>query len=131
MKLSEKIETYKRQLADNLNRASERFTLQSKKRFLALLGIILGGICLSMMIEPFRKPFNNMNMIPAAQRAPVVIVPPGNGESLLSPQDYKTLLEFKQTMDSLKINDRISYDEILQGREGLLDSINFLISIYH
>lgn len=131
MKLSEKIETYKRQLADNLNRASERFTLQSKKRFLAFLGIILGCICLAMVIEPFRKPFNNMDMIPAAQHAPVVIVPPGGAESLLSSQDYKTLLEFKQTMDSLKVNDRTAYDEILQGREGLLDSINFLISIYH
>ena len=131
MKLSEKIEKYKRQLADNLTRTSERFSLQSKKRLLAFLGIIMGCICLAMMIEPFRKPFNNMNMIQAAQHTPVVIVPPGNGESLFSPQDYKTLLGFKQTMDSLKVNDRISYDEILQGREGLLDSINFLISIYH
>lgn len=131
MKLSEKIEKYKRQLADNLNRRSERLTLQSKKRLLAFLGIILACICLVMMIEPFRKPFSNMDMIPAAQRGPVVIVPPGSGESLLSPRDYKMLLEFKQTMDSLKVNDRISYDEILQGREGLLDSINFLISIYH
>jgi hypothetical protein len=129
MKLSEKIENYKRQLADNLTRTSERFSLQSKKRLLAVLGIIMGCICLAMMIEPFRKPFNNMDMIPAAQHDPVVIVPPEN--PLLSPQDYKMLLEFKQTMDSLKVNDRISYDEILQGREGLLDSINFLISIYH
>jgi len=131
MKLSEKIENYKRQLADNLTRTSERFSLQAKKRLLAFLGIIMGCICLAMMIEPFRTPFNNMDMIPAAQHAPVVIVPPENGKSLLSQQDYKTLLEFKQTMDSLKVNDRISYDEILQGREGLLDSINFLISIYH
>ena len=130
MNLSEKNQKVKRQLADYLNRMSEKLSIQTKKRILVTVGILMGCICLAMMFEPFRNPMIDQQVIPHETKVPIVIVPPESNDALLSPEDYSMLLEFKQTMDSLMINDRGSYEEILNGREGLMDSINFLIRLF-
>jgi hypothetical protein len=129
MKLSETIEKEKRKMADYLNRISEKVSLQTKKRIFAAVGILISCICLAMIVEPFRNPISDQGLISTETRLPVVIAPPVNN-NLYSQEDYVILLNFRQMMDSLKRYDRNTYDEVLNGRKGLMDSIDFLISLY-
>jgi hypothetical protein len=129
MKLFEKIEKVKHQMADYLNGMNERFSLQTKKRIFITLGILMGCICFAMIIQPFRNPTANQVVLQNAN-GPVVIVPPAQEEPLISPVEFSMLEDFKQMMDSLNIYDPKSYKEILNGREGLMDSIKFLIKLY-
>lgn len=126
MKIADKIESRKRRLANCLNNALDTLPLKTRKWVLTIPGIAIGGLCLAMMITPFRHSAPD-NIIQEAITAPVIIIPPGN-ETLLSPEDLMMLRDFKQTMDSLKLHDQVTYHEILQGREGLLDSIDVLLS---
>jgi len=130
MNLGEKFEKRMRHLADLLNSASNRLSLQSQKRIVILLGIVMACICTEMIMDPFRRPFQDLYRMPVEYHTPVTVVPPDSLESVLSQQDYKMLLDFKHTMDSLKTDDPTSYEQILQGRESLMDSIDFLIRIY-
>jgi hypothetical protein len=130
MKLYEKIENRKRQLANYLNSFNENFSLQTRKRIFATVGILMGCICLAMMIEPFRNPTSDRSVIQHNTGIPVVIVPPNKEEPLISDEEFSLLDNFKQMMDSLNIYDNKSYKEIFDGREGLMDSIDFLMRIY-
>lgn len=130
MKLTEKIEVGKRRLADYLNKASERLSMKTKRRLFASIGIITGCICLLMIVEPLRNPKNDSAPILNQAKFPAVIVPPDDSDPLFSEKDYNMLVDFKTTMDSLKVYDRTAYQEILNGREGLMDSITFLINLY-
>lgn len=130
MKLTEKIEAGKRRLADYLNKASERLSKKTRKQLFASIGIIMACICLVIIIEPFRNSKSNPDAIINQAKFPSVIISPNESEPLFSKEDYDMLVDFKTTMDSLKRYDPASYQEILNGREGLMDSITFLINLY-
>ncbi len=128
-KLSAFIDIHKRQIANFLGRQSEKLSSKQKKLTLLCLGIMMGMICLTLIVRPFQYPsldtFNISKGIEAA-----AIIPPDTSEPIISHEDFRMLFRFRLTLDSLYRVDRTTYDEVLRGHEGLLDSINFLISIY-
>lgn len=128
-RLSEIFDKRKRQLADFLGRQSEKLSPQSKKIIVLFFGVIMGGICLALALKPFQHSATNNSLI-LETLAPSVIVPQTSIDSLRSHEDHKKLIGFMKAMDSLRKYDHATYDELLKGREGLLDSIRTLVSIY-
>lgn len=129
-KLKTIVNSYLRKLADYLRRQSEKLSSPQKKLALALFGLLMGGICLTLTIRPFYNPSTSGFNFPEGMKAKAFIVPPAEREVMFSEEDYLMLMKFKSTLDSLYKADRPTYDALLIGREGLLDSINFLIGIY-
>lgn len=128
-RLSEIFDKRKRQLADFLGRQSEKLSPQSKKVMLLFFGVMMGGLCLALILKPFHRSAINSPFILEAI-TPTVIVPKSSMDSLLSHEDHEKLIGFMKVMDSLRKYDHATYDELLKGREGLLDSIRTLIRIY-
>jgi hypothetical protein len=129
-RFAERIEIRKRQLANFLGRQSQKLSLRQQKLMLLLLGVLMGGVSLTLIIHPFQDSSAHTFNIPEGMNAKAFIIPPRERDATISEEDYLMLLKFKATLDSLYKTDRPVYDELLRGHEGLLDSINFLISIY-
>lgn len=124
MKINDKIENAKRQLANRLGAASEQYSPKTKKWTLVIAGLCCASVCLLVMTLPFMEPqkgkLNQNAVIP-----PVIGLPqPG---PLLTHKDQEVLQGFIQTMDSLKRVDRNTYHNAIKGREGMIDSILFLL----
>ncbi|MEX2233499.1 MAG: hypothetical protein WD824_15150 [Cyclobacteriaceae bacterium] len=120
-----------RKLADWLGTQSEKLSPQGKKISLLLFGLLMGGISLMLVINSFKVTSVNASVFPHAIESPAVT--PGIGtELIMTPEEYAKLIRFRRMMDSLKQSPegRTLYNEILQGRAGLLDSFDFLLSIY-
>lgn len=119
-----------RKLADYLRVQSEKLSSSQKKLVLAIFGLFIGGVYLTLTIRPFyyssAKEFN----LPEGMTTKALVMPPTEREAIFSEEDYLMLMKFKSTLDSLYKKDRPVYDELLRGREGLLDTINFLIGLY-
>lgn len=120
-----------RKLADWLGRQSERLSPQGKKGSLLLFGLLMGGISLMLIINSLKGTSVNASVFPTTIESPTVT--PGIGtEPIMTPDEYTKLLRFRRMMDSLKQSPegRTLYHEILHGRKGLLDSVDFLLNIY-
>lgn len=120
-----------RKLADWLGMQSEKLSPRGKKISLLLFGVLMGGISLMLIINSFSDTSANASVPPQAIEAPAAF--PGlRFDPILTPEEYAKLVHFKRIMDSLKQSreGRVLYDEILEGSTGLLDSIDFLLSIY-
>lgn len=128
--LSQTIDNHQRQLAAYIGRQSEKLSRQTKTFLLLAFAIVIGGISLTLVIRSFQDSPAKTLIIPLGIKTPALVKPHQYAGPLLSGDEYKILIDFKQTLDSLKTYDRATYDELLKGREGLLDSINFLISIH-
>jgi hypothetical protein len=102
---------------------------QTKRQLLAITGIVIVCVCIMTIVEPGDKEAGNIDLVPYTYTAPL-LVNPGGDDATLSAADYTMLLEFIHTMDSLRVYDRATYDTILLGHEGLLDSVRFVISLY-
>ena len=81
-------------------------------------------LCLLTTIAPFT---NVKTVIPIPVEKIITTVTPPVEDPLLSPEDLDMLRDFKHVMDSLKIHDPETYQDILQGRQGLLDSVELLL----
>lgn len=90
----------------------------------------MGCISLGLIFRPFLNSKAGSFTIPEGMKTTITIVPPYSREPVISQEDLQMLMEFKSTLDSLYQFDRPTYEELLRGREGLLDSINFLIGLY-
>jgi hypothetical protein len=119
-----------RKLADYLRTQSEKLSSSQKKLALALFGLLMGGICLTLTIRPFYYSSTNEFSLPKGMTTVARVIPPAEREAMFSEEDYLMLMKFKSTLDSLYKTDRPVYDDLLRGREGLLDSINFLMEFY-
>jgi|APTNR8051073442_1049403.scaffolds.fasta_scaffold04610_3 hypothetical protein len=119
-----------RKLADYLRRQSEKLSSSQKKLALALFGLLMGGICLTLTIRPFYYSSASEFNLPEGMTTKARVIPPAEREAMFSEEDFLMLMKFKSTLDSLYKTDRPVYNELLRGREGLLDSINFLIDFY-
>jgi hypothetical protein len=126
MKNKERIELLKRRIADALNTALNELSSKSKKRLLLINAGILTSLCIWLLLSPFHNEGSSINIF-QQWRPSTPIVPP---EPVISKEDINMLRDFKQMMDSLKIYDVTTYTEILQGREGLLDSVETLLRWY-
>lgn len=119
-----------RKLADWLGRQSEKLSTRGKQVSLLLFGLLMGGVSLTLMINSIRDTSVNASVFPRAIESP--ISPPRVGrDPVLTPEEYNKLAAFRRMMDSLKQSPggRALYEEILQGRTGLLDSVDFLLGI--
>ena len=117
-----------RKLADWLGKQSERLSPQGKKVSLLLLGLLMGGISLMLIINSLKGTSVNASVFPQVMESPI-LSPGVQSDPVLTPEEYKKLIHFRKMIDSLKQSPQL-YNEILQGRTGLLDSIDFLLSIY-
>lgn len=119
-----------RKFADYLKTQSEKLSLSQKKLALAIFGLLMGGICLTLTIRPFYYSSASEINLPEGMTTKALVIPPAEREAMFSEEDFLMLMKFKSTLDSLYKTDRPVYDDLLRGREGLLDSINFLIDLY-
>jgi len=128
--LTSSIESGKRKVADFMEKQSERLSPSGKKRALICFGLIVTLASIMMMTEPFRdKAVNTSTFFPSQME-----VPPGTRpfpDDVFSEEDYLLLSGFKRTLDSLKQYDPQVYRELLNGRQGLLDSMDYLLRMYH
>jgi len=124
MKATEKIQASMKALAEKLSKSLNRLPVQTQRRWLIVTGCVMAGLCLFMVITPFTK--NTTVGIVREAEISIVVVPPAE-DPLLTPVDLMMLKDFKRVMDSLKIYDLSTYDEILQGHQGLLDSVELLL----
>lgn len=129
-RLSDAIEKGKRAIAEFLGRTSERLSPNGKKLSLLFFGIVMGGVSLALITAPFRDSPINAYGLTKELSPPLTTVPIPPSDSIFSQEDYQLLIGFKHTLDSLKQYDPATYHELIKGREGLLDSINFLIRFY-
>jgi hypothetical protein len=125
MKATEKIEASIKAGAEKLSRSLNQMPVRAQRRWLIVTGCVMAALCLFMVITPFTKQDTIVVVVPEG-RISTQLVPPAE-DHLLTPADLMMLRDFKQVMDSLKIYDLSTYDEILQGRHGLLDSVELLL----
>lgn len=123
MKINDKFEKAKRRLANRLSRATDSYSTKTKKWVLTITGLVCAFLCIWLTLFPFihkRKSFNAITTMP-------VVIHPSPNESILSAEEYRLLKSFLRTMDSLKQVDQEAYHKAMMGREGLIDSILFLL----
>lgn len=122
---------FQRKLADWMGRQSEKLSPQGKKISFLLFGLLMGGISFTLIVNSFKGTSGNASIFPQAIESPV-LSPSARPDPVMTPEEYKKLIHFRKMMDSLKQSPqgRMLYNEILQDRTGLLDSIDFLLSIY-
>jgi hypothetical protein len=119
----------KKSLLASIRNVCSRPSEQTKKQVLAIIGIVMVSICILTVVDSTHKPVGSVEFIPDKYTTP--FMPHSDSdEAAISTADYKMLLQFVRTMDSLKVYDRASYDTILLGHDGLLDSVHFVLSLY-
>lgn len=120
-----------RVLADWLTRKSERLSLRGKKISLLLFGIAMGGVSLMLIVSSLRDRSVDALIFPKVIDTPAT-APRVRPEPIMTETEYRKLHYFRRMMDSLgqTPRGRALRDEILAGRTGLLDSIDFLLDLH-
>jgi hypothetical protein len=128
MKLKEDIKKEKERAWPSLYKLCQKVPERTRRHLLAIIGIIILCICIMMVVRP-DDGSANIELVPYTHITPS-LVPQPSDEAIPSTGDYGMLLEFIHTMDSLRLHDRATYDKILKGHEGLLDSVHLVIRLY-
>ncbi len=123
MKINNKVENGKRQFASWLTTSSERHSLHTKKRFFIITGLACSAVCLSFILNPLLHHEEVSN----SARQPTVISRALESDTIITMEDQLALEGFMHSLDSIKRVDSATYDQAMKGREGLLDSIRFLL----
>jgi hypothetical protein len=129
-RINDKINSKKKKIADFLSAKSERLSVSRKKLLLVTFGIVMGGTSLYLLTTPFHATTKVISIAPSPSETPQVIIP-DRPENLISHGDYELLVGFRQTLDSLRLYDPFTYQLLLRERQGLIDSLDFLIRLYH
>jgi len=129
-RINQKIDSKKKELADFLSMQSERLSVSRKKLLLVTFGIVMGGASLYLLTTPFHATTEVISIAPSPSETPQVIIQ-DRPENLISHGDYELLVGFRQTLDSLRLHDPFTYQSLLRERQGLIDSLDFLIRLYH
>ncbi len=124
MNVSKRIEALLKAVAKRMNNRLSKVSTRTKKYWLIVTGCSMAMLCLLTTIAPFTN-VKTVTPIPV-EKIITTVIPPVE-DPLLSPEDLDMLRDFKHVMDSLKIHDLETYQGILQGREGLLDSVELLL----
>jgi hypothetical protein len=128
-KMISSIEKIKITLTHFLSRQSEKLSPAGKKVLLLVFGLLMGGISLYLMIEPFRNPVSAELLFSKQQIQKTIVPQPA--PPLISQEEYVLLIGYKKKLDSLRRYDPQSYQILMHHRQGLLDSLEFLIRLYH
>ncbi|HSZ85845.1 MAG TPA: hypothetical protein VK787_07425 [Puia sp.] len=131
-RISDKINIYQHNASDKLNNRFENYSARKKKMLLISFCILFGSISLCIIINTFyEKSFSKS--IPVLSP---VSIPYHIGKNFHEPGaiiDESTFIRvehFKKYLDSLKINNRGRYTEIMNTRPHLMDSIIAFEKIY-
>lgn len=128
-KIEQEVESRKQELSGFLSKQSERLSPRGKKILLLVFGIILGGAGLLLITQPFRHTTSTLSIASPPSEGPAIIIL-DHPEDLISHGDYQLLVGFRKTLDSLKLHDPYTYQSLLRERQGLIDSLDFLIRLY-
>jgi len=100
---------------------------------LLLFALSVAAISLTLIVSPFRNSAIDKfsRSIPAHLESPMILMPRPLEEPILSRKDFWILKSYKKAFDSLRRFNRDRYDQLLKGRQGLLDSLNYLLGANH
>lgn len=126
--LKEDFEKRKRQLATFLSNQTQKLTPQNRKLLFLFTGIALGLAIIAMSYYAVRDA-NLFHFIKPEKVLPLQADPPVE-EEIVTPEEYKVITSFRETLDSLQQHDPFSYEQLMQTHPGLLDSMNLIIHIY-
>lgn len=129
-KLAQQVDKGTRTVADYLGQQSDRLSPKGRKFTFLFLGIVMAGVCISLIVKPFQQSGHKSFVLPSQASVPVISAPTQEPDSIFSEHDYQMLVSFKTTLDSLKQSDPTAYEGLMKNRKGLMDSVNFLIEIY-
>lgn len=115
-----------RRFADLLSDRYERLSQRGKKISLLLFGLMMAGASLYLIGSPGES--SNVLAEVNAQ-LPVAILDQPRQE-LITLQEYRQLLSFRDALDSLHEVNPALYDQMIRERKGLLDSLELLIRIF-
>lgn len=112
-----------------LNVQFNRLTLRSKKTIIVCFAILVTTLSGTIIIRPFLEGKQTLSFALPMQIAqpPTANFP----QEIFSEEDYLLLMQFKHTLDSLKKYDPQVYQDIIRDRQGLVDSLEYLVSIYN
>lgn len=117
-----------RRIASILSKKFEPLPLRWKKTLLICFGLAVTIACIGMIVHPFFKEDTGLlHILSKRIETPDVRNPP---DEMFPEADYHLLMGFKRTLDSLKVYDPDTYQQMTHDRQGLLDSIDYLIGIY-
>lgn len=128
-RLASQTKEQKQRLAGFLSRQAERIPNNAKKSILLVFGACMCALCLFMIATPFRTGKPLLNLAPKPSENFNVLLPQ-YPENSISHGDYALLVSFRKTLDSLRLHDPAVFQTILKERQGLVDSLDFLIRIY-
>jgi hypothetical protein len=128
MKLQERTARFRRQLSVYLY-YTMRIVEPARWQLFAALAV--AAICIGIIA--IKEPFSMASTTGALAKPEYrkhSTVSPFIEERLLTPAEYAMLVGFLDTMDSLRQYDAATYEYILEGHEGLVDSVSFVITLY-
>ena len=128
-KLRNRIQAAQKRLAGFLNKHFNRLSNNTQKILLLLFGLAAGNVCVLLIVQSLWGE-GNLELFPVNDIAlPEKIYSPNKSNPGIE-KEYKSMLHYKQMLDSLRINQSPLYDSILVHRPGLPDSLNLLIEQY-
>ena len=130
-RIGQQVEESKRAAAKYLENQSDKLSPKGRRIAFLFFGIVMGAICLSLIMRPFHVSETTTHPFPQEIITPITPVPIQENDSVFSEGDYRTLVAFKLSMDSLKQANPVAYEDVMKNHRGFMDSVNFLISIYH
>ena len=120
-----------RQLAFYLRRRSQTFSIRAQKLMLITFGAMAGSICIAIIVTAISPPTRTLT----PRSNPQQLVLPRIQAPASSPtvdEDIHHLKNFKHAMDSLRLTPggQTKYDCLFYHRQGLLDSLNYILWLY-
>jgi len=119
------VERWKKTVAEFLEQQNARLSPFTRKVIAGIMGLFIAGASFMLIITSLRQ--HGAGVFPTEILAPIKTMP--IQQSPLSREEYEMLRKFKQSMDSLRRYDPVFCDEVLKDHTGLLDTINFLLSL--
>lgn len=127
-KLRSRIQAAQKRLAGFLNEHFNKLSKGTQKVVLILFGLAIGSVCVLLIIQSLwsegNRPLVPVNDISIPEK---IHFPDRSNPNL--EQEYKSILHYKQMLDSLSVNQNPLYDSILYHRPGLPDSIDQLLKL--
>jgi len=121
----------KRKTADFIGKQSERLSTRQKWIAFVMLCCIAGSVCGAMIVRAVQGNSKMSSIRPVNINVPPIIHPESQAVPMVTDEQYKRLIKFKRSCDSLQRSEqgKIQYKDMVRSRPGLMDTVDFLISI--
>lgn len=126
-KLRNRIQAAQKRLAGFLNKHFNRLPNGTQKVVLIPFGLAIGSVCVMLIVQSLWGE-GNRSLLPFNDTIlPEKIHLPDRSNPRIE-KEYKSILHYKQMLDSLRVNQSPLYDSILVHRPGLPDSIDQILN---